>query len=119
MAKLDAKNSLACRTFRRTGQVTLETNTGETVTGAGLISALRQNTGEPGGLRHSLGVLPRPMYRFTGWLPETENAVGGVMIRGEKRYRVLDLRPLYLGERELCVRALLERLPDEEEGERP
>lgn len=95
--------------FRHTRTVTMVTAKGETVEGRGIISALRRETGEPGGKRHPLGTLSRPMYRFLGYLPEAANAIGGTLAQGELRCRVLDLRPVLLAGRQLGVRALLER----------
>ncbi len=108
MAELSKKEPLALRVFRRTGKVVLETPEGETAEGRGVISALRKETGEPGGVRHSLGVLGRPLYRFTGWLPQPVQK-GTTLLQTGERYTVLDVRSLRLGERELGVRALLER----------
>ncbi len=104
---------LALRAFRRAGSVTVETTGGSVMQGRGLVSALRGETGEPDGKRHPLGSLPRPLYRFTGFLPEAEQAVGGVLTQENHSYIVLDARQIVLGERELCVRALLERKEEE------
>ncbi len=104
---------LALRAFRRAGSVVVKMGDGTVVQGRGLVSALRGETGEPDGKRHPLGSLPRPLYRFTGFLPEAEQAVGGVLTQENRAYTVLDARKIVLGERELCVRALLERREDE------
>lgn len=107
MAECNEKEALALRAFRRTGRVVQEAPEGEALEGRGIISALRKETGEIGGVRHSLGILPRPLYRFTGWFPGLR---GGMILRqAGERYQVLDVRKLLLGERELCTRALLER----------
>lgn len=103
------REPLALRIFRHTGKVALESAGGGAVEGRGVISALRRETGEPGGRRHPLGELPRPLYRFVGWLPDGAGAEGGVISQGGARYRVLDARPILLGERQAGVRALLER----------
>ncbi len=114
MPGLDGKKSLTYRAFCRTGRVTLETAAGETVQGRGIVTAFRQETGEPGGKPHPLGVLSRPLYRFAGFLPRTEEAAGGVLTQAGQRYRVLDVRQILLGERKVCVRALLERREKDE-----
>ncbi len=109
MAGFEGKEPLALRIFRRAGRTALETAEGETLEGRGVISALRQETGEAGGKRHPLGTLSRPLYRFTGWIPDPKRLAGGVLVQGEARYRVLDERTVSLGERQVCVRALLEK----------
>lgn len=100
--------------FRRTGRVSLTTADGAVVSGRGIVTALRQNTGEPGGKRHELGTLGRPLYRFLGWLPCGANAVGGEITQGGRRYGVLDRRDVVLGENTIAVRMLLERRDDDE-----
>ena len=89
---------------------------GEELSGRGFLSALKQETHEPGGKLHPLGFLSRPMYHFIGWLPGLENCKGGVMTQAGLSYTVLDVRRVTLGDCELCVRALLERR-DEDDGE--
>ncbi len=109
MAGLKEESSFSFRAFRRMGRVSLELPDGSSLSGRGLVSAIRRNTGEPGGSRHPLGVLPRPLYRFVGWLPGLEDASGGVLTQAGQSYTVLDGRRVLLGDREVCVRALLER----------
>lgn len=107
MAELKWGLSLARRAFRGAGKVTLTTAAGETAEGRGIVSALRQETGEPGDRRHFLGALGRPLYHFVGYLPMAEP--GAELTQGGESYTVLDLRRISLGGREICVRALLER----------
>lgn len=103
------------RLFRRTGQVTLETPEGEQFFGRGVITAVKRSAGEWGGLRHSLGVLDRPLYRFLGALPMESCGQKGVLTQGTRSYQVLELSPLTLGEQNFCVRGLLERREQNEE----
>ncbi len=117
MAERNEEEPLALRLFRRTGKISVEIEGGNTLKGRGIVSALRQETGEPGGKRHAVGNLSRPLYRFTGFLPEAGKATGGTLTQGERRYTVLDVRPVFLGEREVCVRALLEMRKEETEDE--
>ncbi len=110
MAGLETKGEpLALRAFRHAGRVLVESAGGEAREGRGIVSPLRQEAGEPGGERHSLGVLGRPLKRFLGWAPEPDKMPGGTLVQGEERYTVLDVKPVLLGGRRVCVRALLER----------
>lgn len=115
MEEPEKTDALPLRIFRRTGKAAVETAEGESLAGRGIVSALRQNTGEPGDRAHPLGPLKRPLYYFVGYLPGLENAVGGVLIQEKGRYRILDARQILLGAREVGVRALLER-EEEENG---
>lgn len=104
------------RIFRRAGEVALETAEGETLSGKGLVTALRQESGEPGSRPHLLGNLSRPLYHFLGYLPQTAHAKGGVLTQAGRCYTVLDTREIFLGERKLCVRMLLEGREEDEIG---
>ena len=103
------------RLFRRAGKVTVETSNGTVFSGKGVITAVKRSAGEWGGLRHGLGVLDRPTYRFLGTLPMESCGQKGVLTQGGRGYRVLELSPLTLGGREICVRGLLERREQDEE----
>lgn len=100
--------------FRRCDRATLTTEQGDLLTGRGVIAQIRAENGEAGAKRSILGALPRPMYRFVGYLPGLCEAVGGVLRQGDRCYRVLDGREICLGGSVVCVRALLETI---EEGE--
>lgn len=108
------REDFAKRVFRRAAAVTVACSTGEEQAGRGFISALRKETGEPGGKLHPLGFLSRPLYHFIGWLPGAELCKGGTMTQAGAAYTVLDLRRVMLGGCELCVRALLERRDEDE-----
>lgn len=101
------ENFHSLKLFRRMGKVILQTDDGKALKGRGIITALRQTTGEPGDVRHELGALDRPLYRFLGWLPNFDAA--GVLVQAEKAYRILDKREVLLGERIVAVRMLLKR----------
>ena len=103
------------RLFRRAGQVALETPEGEKFSGRGVITAVKKASGEWGGLRHTLGVLDRPLYRFLGTLSAEYCGQKGVLTQGGHSYQVLELSPLTLGGYEICVRGLLERREQNEE----
>ena len=115
MGKPERAKRFFSRLFQRAGQVTVETSEGEKFTGKGVVTAVKRNTGEWGGLRHGLGVLDRPLYRFLGTLPAESCGQKGVLTQGGCSYRVLELSPLTLGEQEICIRGLLERREQDEE----
>ncbi|MCH5352365.1 MAG: hypothetical protein J1E06_02735 [Acutalibacter sp.] len=104
-----------CRLFRRAGKVALETSTGESFSGRGVITALKNSDNEWGGLRHGLGVLDRPLYRFLGTLPMESCGQKGVLTQSGHSYQVLRLSPVRLGEYEICMSGLLERREQDEE----
>ena len=104
------------RLFRRAGRVTVETPSGERFSGRGVITALKRNAGEWGGLRHSLGILDRPLYRFLGTLPMEACGQKGVLTQGGDSFRVLTLSSVRLGEHEICISGLLERRDEDEES---
>ena len=105
---------VAKRLFRYFLPVERETAQGEKTQGRGMIAADRGGgealTEE---LFHQLGRLPRPLYWFTGWAQGL--ACGDVLRLGEEAYRVLRVETVTLDQRQLCLRALLERW--EEGGE--
>lgn len=110
------------RLFRRAGRVTLETPWGDIVSGRGVIAAIRRTADDWGGLRHGLGVLDRPLYRFLGMLPMGTLPIescgqNGVLTQGGHSYQILELSPVRLGEQVICVRGLLERREQDEEQE--
>ena len=107
MAKFDT--AFAQRAFRRAGRVEVTAADGTVLSGRGVVSALRGEAAQAGGLRHDLGALSRPLCRFTGWLAGEEGLVGGELRQAGLRYRVLDCRPIPLGDRVAAVRCLLER----------
>lgn len=112
MEERSEREPLSLRIFRRAGRVTQENPEGEPLEGRGIISALKKDTGEIGGMRHSLGVLSRPLYHFTGWFPGLQK--GRILCQAGERYQVLDVRRMLLGECELCTRALLERREEDD-----
>ena len=105
---------VAKRLFRYFLPVERETAQGKKTQGRGLIAADR-GSGEAltEELFHQLGRLPRPLYWFTGWAQGL--ACGEVLRQGEETYRVLRVEAVTLDQRQLCLRALLERW--EEGGE--
>lgn len=115
MGKLERATRYCSRLFRRAGKVTLETRSGESFSGRGVITAVRKSADDWGGVRHSLGVLNRPLYRFLGTLPMESCGQKGVLAQDGHSYQVLELSPLTLGEWEICVRGLLERREQDEE----
>ena len=116
MGELERAKRFFGRLFHRSGKVTLETQSGEVFSGRGVITAVKRSSGEWGGLRHSLGVLNRPLYRFLGTLPMESCGQKGVLTQGAHSYQVLELSPLMLGEYEICTRGLLERREQDEES---
>ena len=115
MGEPERAKGFFCRLFRRAGKVTLETSAGETFSGRGVITALKSPTGEWGGLRHGLGVLNRPLYRFLGTLSVEACGQKGVLTQGGDSYQVLTLSSVRLGEHEICISGLLERREQNEE----
>lgn len=109
------REAFSKKLFHRADRVTLQTPGGEILEGRGVISALRRETAEAGVYRHALGNLTRPLARFTGYLPAHKGLPGSVITQGDRSYTVLDARKICLGEREICLRALLERR-DESDG---
>lgn len=103
------RNLCTRKLFRRVGSAVLKKPTGESVRADGIVSALRQEVNEPGGRRHELGTLTRPLYRFLGCLGDTEGIVGGVLTQAGKTYTVLDIHDITVAEREIATRLLLER----------
>ena len=69
-----------------------------------------------GGQAHQLGVLPEPLCRFVGWLPELlgPQAQGAQLEKGGRRYRVLQAQELRLGDTPLGALALLERMEEDD-----
>lgn len=114
MGELEQPKRFFCRLFRRTGPVTLETEAGKVLSGRGVVTAMKRTAGEWGGVRHELGTLSRPLYRFLGDLPP-EQGSGGILTQGKRSYRVLESCPLLLGEEEICTKMILERRDDDEE----
>lgn len=111
-----SERELMKRMYRHAGRAVLEREEGE-AEGRGLVAPLRNEAWEPGGgRRHPLGNLPQPFYRFTGYLPELLDGKGGVLIQNGLRYTVLDAREVSLGERSLCIEALLERRDAGDDG---
>lgn len=97
------------RVFRRAGRVTLFPAEGEPVMGYGLIAPFKRDGAEIGGLRHLLGELSRPLYRFIGYFEDPAALWGGELEQHGQRYAVLDVKKLALGEHEICLRVLVER----------
>lgn len=108
------REPLALRIFRHTAPAEAQLPGGGTVQGRGVVAALGRDGDQPGGERHDLGELSRPLYRFLGYLPGLE--AGSVLIQGGERYRVLEEKPVSLGGRRIGLRALLEREEREEDS---
>ncbi len=118
---MDGCERLAKEIFRRTPAVTVTAPDGRQWPGRGVVCPGKTGAGELGPLRTALGDLPRPTARFVGWLPPpARDALGGDLTQGDRAYRVADLREVRLGDRLLCVRALLEEkggTEDEDDGD--
>ena len=97
------------RFFRPCGKAELLDALGQKISGFGVTAPLWRDRTEAGDLRHALGAMRRPLWRFVGAFPKGTEPLGGTLFSGGAAYRVLDVRPLRLGARELGVRMLLER----------
>lgn len=99
---------MAGRVFRHMEKVRAIGADGSVATGRGAVVRWKGAAGDAlGALRHEIGILPQPMYVFTGDLPQVQP--GDLLEQGGEQYAVLHISRMMLGSSLICTRAVLEK----------